>query len=874
MSDSNDIKALRIEVVSRPMIFKKPAKTSRDTLLEKPCYLLKATTSKGLTAWGECSLIPGLSHESEKDALAELNRISKGSTLNLDDIPLELPSVRFAVEMLIQKFRGDQPLTPFNKGEAGLDINGLVWMDDAEGILEQVEELKVRGFKTIKLKIGALNFEEELNILKKVRLLCPHPEYTLRLDANEAWAEDALEKLERLEKFDIHSVEQPVSAGQLDLMAQICSQSPIKIALDEELIGIFSQEEMARVLEATKPHYIILKPSLIGGLEIAEKWITVAEQRGIGWWSTSALESNIGLQVIADWTSQMMEKHKLCEGVSGLGTGSLFKNNTEGELEIVGGQTKYTSQPTIEVEGRKWSLDPHGSNAFIEDDLRPGWTDGIADFLAFWHKTSAPLECHTSGSTSAPKLITHSRKSVIHSATQTLEFFNLGAHSRTLHALPMNFIAGKMMLVRALVGQLNVVAIEPNLKCSWTGTIDFAALTPHQYSKLDCAVEGTILLGGSPIPSSLTNSVGNIYEGYGMTETITHIALRKLGATTFEALPGVGFSVSNDNNLIISDQKREINELVTDDIVELKSPTSFSWVGRSSDIVNSGGIKFNPVDLEAKLNEMLNFDFAIYGIPHSELGSAIELRIDMPQPSDKQLKDLVEKISGVFKGVENPRSFKFGPIERNSAGKILRNQMAQNLPVIVFATSNPNKAREVQRLLKGQYIVKSLPDIGCMEDIPETASTLEGNAALKARYVKENYGYDCFADDTGLEVKALDGEPGVITARYGGEKKNAGKNIAHLLNELYKVGEGDRSAQFRTAIHIIIGSTEKLIEGICPGNIATEQSGTEGFGYDPVFVPTGEKRTFSEMSGDEKNKISHRGVAIREMLEYLSSLQQ
>ena len=194
------------------------------------------------------------------------------------------------------------------------------------------------------------------------------------------------------------------------------------------------------------------------------------------------------------------------------------------------------------------------------------------------------------------------------------------------------------------------------------------------------------------------------------------------------------------------------------------------------------------------------------------------------------------------------------------------------LPIIVFATGNKNKAKEVARILEGKFVVKSLPEIGCTEDIPETADTLEGNAALKARYVKDKYGFDCFTDDTGLEVAALKGAPGVITARYGGPEKDAQTNMRHLLSELNQVNSTDRSAQFRTAIHLIVNGKEVVIEGICKGKIAEKQSGFEGFGYDPIFIPVGENRTFSEMSSDEKNKISHRGLAIREMLEYLSSL--
>jgi len=193
-------------------------------------------------------------------------------------------------------------------------------------------------------------------------------------------------------------------------------------------------------------------------------------------------------------------------------------------------------------------------------------------------------------------------------------------------------------------------------------------------------------------------------------------------------------------------------------------------------------------------------------------------------------------------------------------------------PVIVFATANENKTAEVRELLKDLYEVKSLVDIGCTEDIPETANTLEGNAKQKADYVKEKYGYDCFADDTGLEVDALNGAPGVFTARYGGPEKDAQQNMNYLMNELEKVGAlytSERGARFRTAIHLIIKGQEVELNGICNGHIAPLQSGTSGFGYDPIFIPNGEDRTFSEMSAEEKNSMSHRGSAIRSMLEYL-----
>ena len=195
-------------------------------------------------------------------------------------------------------------------------------------------------------------------------------------------------------------------------------------------------------------------------------------------------------------------------------------------------------------------------------------------------------------------------------------------------------------------------------------------------------------------------------------------------------------------------------------------------------------------------------------------------------------------------------------------------------PTLVFATANENKVIEVRKLLDGLFVVKSLIDIGCSEDIPETSNTLEGNAKQKADYVKVKYGFDCFADDTGLEVYALDGAPGVYTARYGGPEKDAIKNMNHLLNELEEAGaveSRDRGAQFRTAIHLIVNGESMNIEGVCKGRIAKKLSGTEGFGYDPIFIPEGGLRTFSEMNPDEKNNISHRGRAIRKMIEHLGA---
>ncbi|MBL7781151.1 MAG: RdgB/HAM1 family non-canonical purine NTP pyrophosphatase [Saprospiraceae bacterium] len=191
------------------------------------------------------------------------------------------------------------------------------------------------------------------------------------------------------------------------------------------------------------------------------------------------------------------------------------------------------------------------------------------------------------------------------------------------------------------------------------------------------------------------------------------------------------------------------------------------------------------------------------------------------------------------------------------------------MKVLVFATNNAHKAREIESILGAGFQIKTLRDIGCLEDIEETEPTLEGNALLKARYVKEKYGYDCFSEDTGLEVAALDGAPGVHTARYAGPDRDPDDNIRLLLANLE--GKSDRSARFRTIIALAVGDQEILMEGICPGTIASEKRGTGGFGYDPVFMPEGYDLTFAELGDDVKNTISHRARATAKLLEAIRS---
>ena len=189
---------------------------------------------------------------------------------------------------------------------------------------------------------------------------------------------------------------------------------------------------------------------------------------------------------------------------------------------------------------------------------------------------------------------------------------------------------------------------------------------------------------------------------------------------------------------------------------------------------------------------------------------------------------------------------------------------------LVFATNNLHKLKEVQEMLSNSIELLSLKDIGCFEDIEETEITLEGNAKLKADYITKKYGFDCFADDTGLEVEAIDGKPGVYSARYAGAHGNAEKNMEKLLNELQN--KSNRKAKFRTIIALNLTNKQHLFEGICEGEILNEKSGVKGFGYDPIFKPKNASSSFAEMNSEEKNIISHRGIAIQELVQFLNSL--
>lgn len=342
------MQGLDIRVTDHPLEFRTPARTSRDTLTSKPTWFLEARHPDGRVGVGECSLIPGLSPEHPLRAARTLQSIAASGTLDPDGIPDTMPAVRFAVETALIDLLTPGPHVlfdgPFVAGNAALPINGLIWMDTAEAMLAQAVEKVGQGFTTLKWKVGTMPFEEELELVRAIRRAAGS-HAVLRVDANGAFSRPEagwtpLSKCEALAEFGLHSIEQPLKAGNWKELAGLVAASPLPIALDEELIGLSTTELRRGMLGLVKPAYVVLKPSLVGGLKEANHWIDLAAEVGAGWWATSALESNVGLNAIAQWTADaVLEEPEVLP--QGLGTGGLFTNNVEAPLVVEGGSLRH-----------------------------------------------------------------------------------------------------------------------------------------------------------------------------------------------------------------------------------------------------------------------------------------------------------------------------------------------------------------------------------------------------------------------------------------------------------------------------------------------------------------------------------------------------
>ncbi len=347
--------SLLLSFVPHTLKFKFEAGTSRGVLTSKTTYIVTIRDYEFPEVYGvgECGPLKGLSPDDLPDIESILTGLAGNfNRLSLEPegwdiaelldllVPLHYPAVRFGLEMALHDFRnGGRRIyfdNDFSRGNQSIDINGLIWMGTPVFMEEQIEAKLASGYKTLKMKVGAIDFEQECRLLAGIRNRFSADEITLRVDANGAFRPgDALRKLERLAAFDLHSIEQPVRKGQPELMARLVQESPLPIALDEELIGIVSEPDKRKLLESIRPPYIILKPTLLGGFAETRQWIEIAEETGIKWWITSALESNIGLNAIAQFTAGFGNPLP-----QGLGTGQLYENNFASGLVIENGRLR------------------------------------------------------------------------------------------------------------------------------------------------------------------------------------------------------------------------------------------------------------------------------------------------------------------------------------------------------------------------------------------------------------------------------------------------------------------------------------------------------------------------------------------------------
>lgn len=342
------------QIKRRTLHFHVEAGTSRGILTQKNSYFLQISnpTSTEFVGLGEAGPLFGLSPEYKEDVLDDfqkaVNRLPKELPKNnsevaswISDIPFDQPSFRFAAEMAIIDYLNQRDgiyfQSEFTEQQAPVPINGLIWMGSKEYMQKQIDAKLAEGLTCLKLKIGAIDFESEIDLIRSIRDSHSEKALTIRLDANGAFSiSEAAYKLEKLSKFGIHSIEQPIKAGQWNEMADLCKQTEIPIALDEELIGVQDSEE---VIESIRPAYIILKPSFLGGFGATKQWINLANEKKIGWWVTSALESNVGLQAIAQFTGQFPELIP-----QGLGTGLLYANNLASGLNTQRGNIYFDSK--------------------------------------------------------------------------------------------------------------------------------------------------------------------------------------------------------------------------------------------------------------------------------------------------------------------------------------------------------------------------------------------------------------------------------------------------------------------------------------------------------------------------------------------------
>ena len=624
-----------VRVVPRTLVFKQPAGTSRGVYTERRLwYIIIYGTHEGrrFTGVGECAPLFDLSCDYDANYEAGLHEAARQVEARGGDALAALrckPSVLFGFETAMlsaaASLRGDYRRlfdTPFTDGGEGIAINGLVWMGRHEEMLARMEEKLEKGFSCVKLKIGAIDFAAELDLIRRLRARFSHECVTLRVDANGAFdPQEALQKLELLARYGIHSIEQPIHAGQWQEMARLCRLTPLPIALDEELIGVNLREEKEKLLDEIRPQYIVLKPTLHGGLSGAAEWMEAALRRDVGFWATSALESNVGLNALAQWVAHLQPQLPLHLAAlpQGLGTGQLFVENY--------------SDINLCIEGERLFYGTAEQRAFCQE---------LNEFAAEWHSPCPTLRVQTSGSTGSPKEMIVKKSRMRASALATCRFLGLHAGQTALLCLPLRYIAGKMLAVRAFECGLRLVPVAPcaNPLKHLHEAPHFAAMTPMQvYECLQQPHSRSLLrrikcliIGGGAVSKELESTLrsfpNGVWSTYGMTETLSHIALRRLSgketATAYTALLGVHIATVPDGRLRIDAPAICPTPLTTNDIAEILPDGSFKILGRTDNIICSGGLKFQLEALEEKLAP-LPVPFLLTAVPDARLGQALAL---------------------------------------------------------------------------------------------------------------------------------------------------------------------------------------------------------------------------------------------------------
>lgn len=341
---------MRLEFCPYNLIFRKPAGTSRGVLTEKITCFLRIFDEADPSHYGigEAAVFPGLSPEADERYFYKLMELQANIRLGLQTDLSCFPSLQMGLEQAIRDFtagcEGIYFNSPFIIGDKDITINGLIWMGDYEEMISRIEDKLAAGFKCIKLKIASIDWSKEIGMIEFIRQRYDSDKIEIRVDANGGFTMDnALARLRHLADLDVHSIEQPIKAGNPQLMRFLCDVSPIPIALDEEQIGKFTPESKAETLDSIKPAYIVIKPSLEGGFSGAGEWIRLADERNIGWWITSSLESNIGLNALSQWVATLNQKRP-----QGLGTGALFTNNIPSPIYTDGEKLKYNPDATLD----------------------------------------------------------------------------------------------------------------------------------------------------------------------------------------------------------------------------------------------------------------------------------------------------------------------------------------------------------------------------------------------------------------------------------------------------------------------------------------------------------------------------------------------